>query len=61
MIATVLDRYPIPPCAGLLGLEILAADPGRGWARLSFTATAQFRNASGGIQAAYCPPCSTTP
>lgn len=48
--ATVLDRYPTPPCAKLLGLDILDADPARGWVRVRFEAAADFRNASGAIQ-----------
>jgi len=50
MFATVLDRYPTPPCAKLLGLDILDADPARGWVRIRFEAAADFQNASGAVQ-----------
>jgi len=50
MIATILDRYPTPLCAQLLGLEILDADVPRGWVRIGFDAKMEFCNASGTIQ-----------
>jgi len=50
MFATILDQYPTPPCAKLLGLDILDADPTRGWVRIGFEAKEEFRNASGSIQ-----------
>ena len=50
MIPTVLDRFPTPACAQLLGLDILAADPERGWVRIGFVAKPEFCNASGAIQ-----------
>jgi uncharacterized protein (TIGR00369 family) len=50
MIATVLDRYPTPPCASLLGLDILEADTAARTVRIRFEARPSFCNASGTIQ-----------
>lgn len=50
MIATVLDRFPVPACARLLGLDIREADAGRGWVRVAFDARPEFCNAAGSIQ-----------
>jgi uncharacterized protein (TIGR00369 family) len=50
MFATILDRYPVPPCASLLGLEILEADKAAGTVRIRFEAKPEFCNASGFIQ-----------
>ena len=49
-IPTVLDRYPLPPCAKLLGLDIREADPAEGRVRIAFTARPEFCNAAGAIQ-----------
>jgi uncharacterized protein (TIGR00369 family) len=49
-IQTVLDRFATPPCAKLLGLDILAADPTEGRVRIGFEGRAEFCNAAGGIQ-----------
>jgi len=53
MIATILDRYPTPQCALLLGLDILDADAARGWVRVGFVAKPDFCNASGTIQGGF--------
>ena len=53
MIATVLDRFPTPACARLLGLDILAIDAARGWVRIGFVAEPAFCNASGSIQGGF--------
>ena len=53
MIATILDRYPTPHCALLLGLDILDADAARGWVRVGFVAKPDFCNASGTIQGGF--------
>lgn len=53
MIATILDRYPTPSCALLLGLDILDADAERGWIRVGFIAKQEFCNASGTIQGGF--------
>jgi uncharacterized protein (TIGR00369 family) len=50
MFATVLDRFATPPCAKLLGLEILDAKPNDGWVRIRFEARPEFCNASGNVQ-----------
>jgi uncharacterized protein (TIGR00369 family) len=50
MIATVLDRYPTPPCAALLGLQIVGVDrPGRS-VRVRFEARPEFCNPAGNVQ-----------
>jgi len=53
MIATVLDRFPTPPCARLLGLDIIDADHASGWVRVRFAAKPEFCNASGTIQGGF--------
>lgn len=53
MIETVLDRYPTPECARLLGLDILAADPDRRWVRIAFEGRHNFCNAAGVIQGGF--------
>jgi uncharacterized protein (TIGR00369 family) len=50
MIPTVLDRYATPPCAILLGLDVLEADKAGGYVRIRFTARPVFCNASGNVQ-----------
>jgi uncharacterized protein (TIGR00369 family) len=53
MIETVLDRYPTPECAQLLGLDILAAAPERRWVRIAFEGRDSFCNAAGFIQGGF--------
>jgi uncharacterized protein (TIGR00369 family) len=53
MIPTVLDAYPTPPCARLLGLDILEADKAAGWVKIRFNAREAFANASGHIQGGF--------
>ncbi|HEY5008420.1 MAG TPA: PaaI family thioesterase [Caulobacteraceae bacterium] len=50
MFATVLDRFATPPCAKLLGLDIIDAKPNDGWVRIRFEAKPEFCNASGNVQ-----------
>ncbi|CEJ16115.1 Thioesterase superfamily protein [bacterium YEK0313] len=50
MIPTCLSDFVMPPCAALLGAEILAADGARGWVRIRFAGRETFRNPSGHIQ-----------
>ena len=50
MIETVLSRYPTPPCATLLGLDILEASKPDGTIRIRFEAKPEFCNASGHVQ-----------
>lgn len=52
-IPTVLDQYPMPPCATLLGLDILAADPTNGRVTIAFTAGPEFCNAVGNVQGGF--------
>jgi uncharacterized protein (TIGR00369 family) len=52
-IATVLDRFPTPECAKLLGLDILEADPTDGRVKITFEGRPEFCNAAGGIQGGF--------
>jgi acyl-coenzyme A thioesterase PaaI-like protein len=51
-VANVLDRFPTPPCARFLGLDIIDADPTEGRVRIAFEARSEFCNAAGGILSA---------
>ena len=52
-IQTVLDRFPMPPCATLLGFDILDADRASGTVTVEFFAKAEFCNASGNVQGGF--------
>ena len=52
-IPTVLDGFPTPPCATLLGLDILEAGRDDGRVKIAFTATPEFCNASGNVQGGF--------
>ncbi|MFZ5667092.1 MAG: PaaI family thioesterase [Pseudomonadota bacterium] len=52
-IPTVLDRFPIPPCATLLGLDIIEACRGEGVVKIAFTAQPSFCNAAGNVQGGF--------
>jgi uncharacterized protein (TIGR00369 family) len=52
-ISTILDRFPTPPCATLLGLDILEADRQNGRVKIAFTAKPEFCNASGNVQGGF--------
>jgi uncharacterized protein (TIGR00369 family) len=52
-IATVLDRFPTPECAKLLGFDILSSDPAEGRVRIAFEGRPEFCNASGCIQGGF--------
>jgi uncharacterized protein (TIGR00369 family) len=52
-IPTILDRFPSPPCATLLGLDILEADREDGRVKIAFTAKPEFCNASGNVQGGF--------
>ena len=52
-IPTVLNRFPTPPCATLLGLDILDANPVEGLVKIAFTARPEFCNAAGNIQGGF--------
>jgi len=42
MIATALDHLPAPPCARLLGWNLLDARPQEGWIRIGFDGNRDF-------------------
>jgi uncharacterized protein (TIGR00369 family) len=50
MVGSVLDRFPKPPCAELLGLTLLAQDAEAGWAKFSFEGRQEFLNPAGFVQ-----------
>jgi acyl-coenzyme A thioesterase PaaI-like protein len=50
MIATVLDRYPTPPCAALLGLQVIGVDRMTRSVRVRFEARPEFCNPAGNVQ-----------
>lgn len=52
-IPTILDRFPKPPCATLLGLDILEADPADGRVKIAFLAKPEFCNAAGNVQGGF--------
>lgn len=52
-IPTILDRFPTPPCATLLSLDILEADEENGRVKIAFIAKPEFCNASGNIQGGF--------
>ena len=47
---TVFDRFPRPPCADLLGWELLEHRAADGWARIGFLARPEFLNPAGFVQ-----------
>ncbi|MVT63655.1 hotdog fold thioesterase [Bradyrhizobium pachyrhizi] len=50
MIATALDRIPMPPVAKLLGWCVVDARPQEGWIRIVFDGKPDFCNPAGFIQ-----------
>jgi uncharacterized protein (TIGR00369 family) len=50
MIATALDRVPIPPWASQLGWRLIDARPDEGWIRMGFDGKRDFCNATGCVQ-----------
>lgn len=52
-IPTILDQFPTPPCATLLGLDILEAERGSGRVKIAFTAAPEFCNAAGNVQGGF--------
>lgn len=50
---TVLDHYPMPPCARLLGWRMVDADPEAGRVRVAFDALPDFCNAGGTVQGGF--------
>ena len=51
--ATALDSLPRPPCAELLGWQMIHARPAEGWVRVSFQGRPEFRNPAGYIQGGF--------
>ena len=51
--ATALDALPKPPCAELLGWEMIHARPAEGWVRVGFRGRPEFRNPAGFIQGGF--------
>ena len=49
MPRSILDRIPIPPCARLLGWQLVAHDAERGWLRVGFDGRPEFCNPAGFI------------
>lgn len=52
-IPTILDRYPTPPCATLLGLDIIEAEQQDGRVKIGFIARSEFCNATGNVQGGF--------
>ncbi|HEX5376984.1 MAG TPA: PaaI family thioesterase [Phenylobacterium sp.] len=52
-VVTVLDRFPRPPCAELLGWHVVDARPQDGWIRIGFDARPQFLNPAGFVQGGF--------
>jgi uncharacterized protein (TIGR00369 family) len=48
--ATIFDRFPAPPIAGLLGWSLVDHDAPKGVVRIAFEARAEFLNPAGYIQ-----------
>ena len=49
-VSTALDGLPRPPCAELLGWEVVDARPADGWIRIRFEGRPEFVNPAGYIQ-----------
>lgn len=52
-ISTILDRFPTPPFATLLSLDVLEADREARRVTIAFTAKPEFCNASGNVQGGF--------
>ena len=52
-IPSVLDRFAMPPCASLLGFDILAAEQNGGRVTIAFMARPEFCNAAGNVQGGF--------
>ena len=52
-VLTALDGHPRPPCAELLGWEIVDARPADGWIRVRFEGRPEFVNPAGYIQGGF--------
>jgi uncharacterized protein (TIGR00369 family) len=47
---SLFDRFPRPPCADLLGLDLLDYNADEGWAKFAFEGREQFLNPAGFVQ-----------
>jgi uncharacterized protein (TIGR00369 family) len=52
-VPTALDGLPRPPCAELLGWEVVEARPADGWIRMRFEGRPEFVNPAGYIQGGF--------
>lgn len=52
-VPTALDGLPRPPCAELLGWEVIEARPADGWIRVRFEGRPEFVNPAGYIQGGF--------
>ena len=52
-VPTALDGLPRPPCADLLGWEVVEARPADGWIRIRFEGRPEFVNPAGYIQGGF--------
>lgn len=52
-VATALDAFPVPPCAQLLGWQVLDARSQEGWIRVGFDGKREFTNPAGFIQGGF--------
>lgn len=52
-VPTALDGLPRPPCAELLGWELVEARPADGWVRVRFAGRPEFANPAGFIQGGF--------
>ena len=52
-VPTALDGLPRPPCADLLGWEVVEARPADGWIRMRFEGRPEFVNPAGFIQGGF--------
>jgi len=52
-VPTALDGLPRPPCAELLGWEVVEARPADGWIRIRFEGRPEFVNPAGYIQGGF--------
>ena len=52
-VSTALDGLPRPPCAELLGWDVVDARPADGWIRIRFEGRPEFLNPAGYIQGGF--------
>ena len=52
-VSTALDGLPRPPCAELLGWDVVDARPADGWIRIRFEWRPEFLNPAGYIQGGF--------